>query len=244
MRRFNPRKLAFIGVVILLIAVFVAWFYFRNNHSDELCTEVVVKIYPGEDIYFISRSQVLEMLKDSVNRSPVGQPLKHLNLKYLEQRLKRNKMIANANVYSHLNGRLVAEVWQKIPIIRLIDDGYSYYLDIDGKEFPASRHYTARVMVGTGKLDSSAVKKLYTVAAYVQEKPFWKAMIEQIFVNELHDLVLIPAVGNFELVLGDTERLEEKLNDLEVFLKNGLTADGWSNYKSVSVKYRNILVCK
>jgi cell division protein FtsQ len=99
-------------------------------------------------------------------------------------------------------------------------------------------------MVATGRIDSTVVKKLYTLALFVQENAFWKAQIEQIFVTEQKDIILIPKIGNCELVLGDIDRLEQKLNDLQVFMQKGFTTIGWQKYKSVSVKFKDILVCK
>ncbi len=113
-----------------------------------------------------------------------------------------------------------------------------------GETFPTSSNYTARVMVATGRIDSSVVKKLYTLALFVQENAFWKAQIEQIFVTEQKDIILIPKIGDCQLVLGDVDRLEQKLNDLKVFMQKGFTELGWHKYKSVSVKYKDILVCK
>jgi cell division protein FtsQ len=99
-------------------------------------------------------------------------------------------------------------------------------------------------MVATGNIDSAMVRKLYTVALTVQENPFWLAQIEQIFVSEQKDLILIPKIGTCELILGNTDRLEVKLNDLKGFIKDGLGTLGWDKYKSISVKYKDQIICK
>jgi cell division protein FtsQ len=144
-----------------------------------------------------------------------------------------------------LDGRLIAEVWQKEPIIRIhAGNGYGYYLDKSGHEFPLSKQYSARVMVATGNIDTAVVRKLYTLACFVHENPFWKAQIEQIFVNDGKDLILIPKVGRSKLIIGDTERLEEKLNDLRIVQKDALTAVGWNKYSSINVKFKDVVICK
>lgn len=245
MKKINNHKVILLVLWALAILTFVGWLVFRNTNQDELCKEVVVKIYPSEEIYFVTRSRVIQLLNDSLNQSPVGKPLNRIDLNYLERKLNKSPNVDKANVYTHIDGRIVAEVWQKIPIIRVQKDGdYAFYIDAKGETFPTSSNYTARVMVATGRIDSSVVKKLYTLALFVQENAFWKAQIEQIFVTEQKDIILIPKIGDCQLVLGDVDRLEQKLNDLKVFMQKGFTELGWHKYKSVSVKYKDILVCK
>lgn len=245
MKRINNRKVILLALWALTIFTFVGWLVFRNTHKEEVCKEIQVRIYPSEEIYFVTRSRVIQLLVDSLNQSVIGKPINKIDLNYLERKLNKNPNVERANVYTHLNGKLVAEVWQKEPIIRIQkDNDYAFYLDAKGESFPISKNYTARVMVATGRMDSMVVKKMYTLALFVQENAFWKAQIEQIFVTEQKDIILIPKIGNCELVLGDVDRLEQKLNDLQVFMQKGLPAVGWQRYKSVSVKFKDILVCK
>ena len=245
MKRINNQKVILLALWALAIVTFVGWLVFRNTHQEEVCKDIQVKIYPSEDIYFVTRSRVLQFLVDSLNQSVIGKPLDRIDLNFLERKLSKNPNVEKANVYTHLNGKLVAEVWQKEPIIRIQKDSdYGFYLDSKGESFPISKNYTARVMVATGRIDSTVVKKLYTLALFVQENTFWKAQIEQIFVTEQKDIILIPKIGDCQLVLGDVDRLEQKLNDLQVFMQKGFTSVGWQKYKSVSVKFKDILVCK
>jgi cell division protein FtsQ len=245
MKQINNHKVIVLALWALAILTFIGWLVFRNSHQEEVCKDIQVKIYPSEEIYFVTRSRVIQLLNDSLNQSAIGKPLTSIDLNYLERKLNKNPNVERANVYTHLNGKLVAEVWQKEPIIRIQkDNDYAFYIDRKGESFPTSINYTARVMVATGRIDSTVVKKLYTLALFVQENAFWKAQIEQIFVTEQKDIILIPKIGNCELVLGDIDRLEQKLNDLQVFMQKGFTTIGWQKYKSVSVKFKDILVCK
>ncbi len=136
MKKINNHKVILLVLWALAILTFVGWLVFRNTNQDELCKEVVVKIYPSEEIYFVTRSRVIQLLNDSLNQSPVGKPLNRIDLNYLERKLNKSQNVDKANVYTHIDGRIVAEVWQKIPIIRVQKDGdYAFYIDAKGRNF-------------------------------------------------------------------------------------------------------------
>jgi cell division protein FtsQ len=241
----SKQKLAMMFIGLLAVGLIVFWLIFAQKGKELKCNRVEIRIYPEDELFFVTSQRVQELLMDEQRQSPVGKPLKTLNLKYLEGRIKRHPAVEKANVYTHLDGRLIAEVWQKEPIIRIhAGNGYGYYLDKSGHEFPLSKQYSARVMVATGNIDTAVVRKLYTLACFVHENPFWKAQIEQIFVNDGKDLILIPKVGRSKLIIGDTERLEEKLNDLRIVQKDALTAVGWNKYSSINVKFKDVVICK
>lgn len=241
----SRQKLAILFVALLAVAMVVFWVIFAQKGKEMRCNRVEIRVYPSDEIAFVTHQRVNELLLDEDRQSPVGKSLNAINLRYLEKRIRRHPAVDKANVYTHLDGRLIAEVWQREPVIRIhAGQGYGFYLDKNGNEFPLSNQYSARVMVATGHIDTAVVRKLYTLARFVHENPFWKAQIEQIFVNEEKDLILIPKVGRSNLIIGDTERLEEKLNDLRVIQKDALTSVGWNRYKTISVKYKDIAICK
>jgi cell division protein FtsQ len=234
----------FLGA-LALIAIAGVWIAFHQMQKEDLCSEVIVKIYSRHGLDFVNRSKVEKILRDAHGDNPIRKKLTDLDLNLLETALRNSSFIKDANVYTQIDGKLVAEVWQREPIIRIQTDEFNgYYLDVAGDSFALSPDYSARVMVATGTIDRAMVRKLYTVALTVQENPFWLAQIEQIFVSEQKDLILIPKIGSCELVLGNTDRLEEKLNDLKGFMRDGLGTIGWSKYKSISVKYKDQIICK
>lgn len=51
---------------------------------------------------------------------------------------------------------------------------------------------------------------------------FWDAYVEQIVVDGKKEVILIPKVGNFRIVLGGMKGYEQKMEKLRLFLKKGL----------------------
>ena len=72
---------------------------------------------------------------------------------------------------------------------------------------------------------------------------FWDALVEQIVVEKGNEVVLIPKVGNFRIVLGTLDDMNEKLENLRLFLREGIVLKGWNVYKEINLKFKNQIVC-
>ena len=155
---------------------------------------------------------------------------------------------------------------QRTPILRVINyKNDSYYIDLEGKLMPLSESYTARVPIATGLITESyantysldllsrdindtlltkfIIDDLYLLAKYINESEFWKAQIEQIYINADREIELIPVFGNHRILLGDATDLRDKFNKLLVFYKEGLNKTGWNVYTKINLKYKNQVVC-
>ena len=57
------------------------------------------------------------------------------------------------------------------------------------------------------------------------------------------DVVMIPKVGDFRIVLGKVDDCDARLGKLILFLKDGITKKGWNRYKEINLKFDNQVVC-
>jgi uncharacterized protein YpmS len=86
MKQINNHKVIVLALWALAILTFIGWLVFRNSHQEEVCKDIQVKIYPSEEIYFVTRSRVIQLLNDSLNQSAIGKPLTSIDLNYLERK--------------------------------------------------------------------------------------------------------------------------------------------------------------
>jgi cell division protein FtsQ len=89
----------------------------------------------------------------------------------------------------------------------------------------------------------SILAELYQLAQYIEDHEFWKAQVQQIYVNNNYDFELIPRVGSHVIVFGDISNCEEKFNNLESLYINGLNAVGWNKYETINLKYKGQVIC-
>ena len=160
----------------------------------------------------------------------------------MEHVICRASEIKSAQVYYSLDGYIHVNVTQRVPVLRIVS-GKGYYVDEEGKMMPLSSKYTARVMVATGNISQQfACQQLYPFVMKLKEDKLWQALVEQIVVSG-KEVSLIPKVGNFRIVLGRLEGVEQKMENLRLFLEKGIALKGWNIYKEINLKFENQIVC-
>ena len=108
----------------------------------------------------------------------------------------------------------------------------------------AIRSYYAHVIVAGGYLGQlDSLSQLVTLAEWIEKDDFWQAQIEQIYVEEHGEFILVPRVGDHVIELGNLEFLEEKFNNLHALYTKGWELREWNLYEKVSLKYKGQVVC-
>jgi hypothetical protein len=120
----------------------------------------------------------------------------------------------------------------------------NYYLNQEGKKTGLSSYSAADVVVASGFIrDTMTVNALYRAALLMKKDSFWDAQIEQIYVEPNGEWIILPRVGDYEILLGLPDNFEKKLQRLRVFYREGLPRVGWERYSTISLKYENQIVC-
>jgi len=89
---------------------------------------------------------------------------------------------------------------------------------------------------------NSVLQNIFLVAGFIAKDDFWKAQIEQIYVNDKNDMLLVPRVGDHVIVFGDASDLKEKFVKLKS-MYYAFNQIGWNQYKILNLKYKNQIVC-
>ncbi len=242
----------------VLFVILMAVLSFVGEQQQQLrCKSLDVVIKPESKDFFITRADIVQIITAGQGENALkGRPVADFEVGALEDKLELNPFIKEAEVFIDIQGNLRVEVWQRKPIVRIAkNSGRGFYIDEDGIKMPLSDNYTAYVPVATGwiretvkkikdTVNTPIGKDIYTLAKYIQKKPFWEAMIEQIIVDKNNEITLITVLANHRVLLGDISRLEEKLTHLKIFYKKGLNKVGWEKYKVINLKYTGQIVCE
>ena len=231
----------YVVAVGLLIFLMVS---LRAKHLKQVCTQIDIRISVPTDRQMINRAMVEDQLEEWYTGGLIGVPYAQLALAEIEQRLLELDVVSQAEVSFQLGGELQIDIDQRIPIVRIYEnENSSYYLDYSGARMEWGEYNTPRVVLATGNLSESMIKKVYTLARYVQENSFAEAITEQIFVTDDGDLILIPKLSSHQVILGDVSDLENKFYRLEQFYKHGMKRIGWDKYRTINLKFANQIVC-
>jgi cell division protein FtsQ len=232
------------GLVVLMSFISI-------KKAEVVCKDV--KIYIPGNQYFIDKEQVENILHIS-SYTLVGRKMENINLHELESKLRANPFVELAKVYADMDGVIRIEIAQRQPILRIMNQfDQDYYVDKNGVKIPLSGNFTARVLVANGyieepfggKIDTmhtQLARDLYRTADYIRKDSLWDAQVAQIYVNEKHEIELIPRVGNQRILLGNADSLDVKFHNLLAFYKQALPQVGWDAYKVINVKYANQII--
>lgn len=260
------KKVSRISLRVLVVAGFLASVGFsEHRRSEMLCREIVVNIDDSLGNSFVQQEDIRQLISDKFGKLD-GKQLHSINISLLEKIIDGNPFVLKAQVFSTVDGKLVVEVKQRTPVVRIINTfNESFYIDDCGVLMPMSDKFSAHVPVANGNIfnreteqrirriseadtrDTSfsptLLEKIFMVCDYLQHHDFWNAQIEQVYVNGDGEMELIPRVGNQTILFGNEKDIDGKFNKLFTFYKEGLSKTGWNQYKTINVTFKDQVVC-
>jgi cell division protein FtsQ len=237
--------------------------FVSDNQSKVVCNSISITIREDEKKSFINKNDVLTLLERK-NFKYIGIQIDMLNTMSLENYLYQFPAVKKADVYTTVNGILNVVITQRKPVLRIINNsGRSYYIDEDGIIMPGSDRFTAYVLIANGIInDNPLVEKnksvwnkdslgnqvpsqildLYKLSVYINGDDLWRSQIEQIYVNENNEIVLVPRVGSHLILFGKADQIEMKFRKLKSIYKIFNTI-GWNRYQTINLKFKNQIIC-
>lgn len=259
MKKMN-KILKIIGFALSVSAVLVLLGFVGSKRSAASCEELIIHIYADSGKNLITEADVKNRISNKIG-VVIGEPLNKIDTRSIETELRASPFVRTARVYETINKKLIVELKERKPMVRLIDKtGKTAILDSEGYLMPLSNNTVLRLPVITGEFainsdfintnghvsDSLAHVSLADVYAYasaIAAQPFWAAQIQQTDLNSYGDFVAFPQVGKHTINFGSADKIEEKLNRLLIFYKKGLEETGWNKYTSINLKYKDQIVC-
>lgn len=255
MRYKSTKILKWVKIAVLPLVFLSAISFVGKQQGSKIISKIDIAIDNHYESYFIDENDIMKMITENGNKRLTGVPFKQVNLKAIEMNVSQHKFVQNAEVYKDLQGTLVVNVEQSIPIARVIQtDGPDAYISDKGHVLPVSEKFTARVMVIGGEYTPELVKKdlpldsasfmIFDLLQYIEKDKFWKTQIAQLDIDKTGDITLYPQVGKQIIEFGRAEDIHEKFNKLNIFYKQILPQKGWNAYERVNLKFKDQIVCE
>jgi len=249
--------------VAVIAYYFVAISFVAEKRHEQICTSLEINVMDSIRSRFVTANDI-SLMVDARTHKLTGVRFDSINISKLERRLLDFPPIRRAVIYKTVNGAVHIDVTQRTPVVRIINRyGESFYLDERGEMLQHSNRYCAHVLVATGYINlrpeqqkiynvhtsdiavagkRNIMHELFDLSAYINADRFWKAQIQQIYVNEDGDFELIPLVGAHLIVFGAFDKPETKFAKLESLYRNGLNVKGWNTYDVINLKYEGQVV--
>ncbi len=224
---------------------------FSIKQSNQLkCADVKVEITDSIQEKFVRSSDICQWVQRN-HPGIFGQPIHSVNLRKIEDGLRKIHSIEDVAVYTNVYdngvkslGALVVKIKQREPVFRFVGSGRAFYMDKLGKIIEWSPRYTPRVLIVGGIVSPEfARSKLLPLINYINSDTFLSSQIDQIYVNSIGELSMVPRVGEQIILFGEPEDFQIKFRNLKALYSEGFKDGGWSIYKSINLEFRNQIVC-
>jgi len=225
-------------VLLVLVTILFAFSSLRNAKRNVL--NVTVN-FVGKDNLFITQEIVNKLLIQN-GGDLTNVPKEILDLNDLEIALNSNPMIKTAQVYLTVNGEVRADIKQRKPIAR-VSTNASYYIDDEGLFMPLSTNYTARVPLVKGYIEKNNLGNIFEIANKIYNDEFLKTFIVEIYQKQDETIILKTRVMDFEIVLGNLDMLDKKINNLKAFYQKAKKDKSLNKYSKVNLQFENQVVC-
>lgn len=251
-RKISIRKVIQTLVTIVVVTGFTMAILSADRlQSRKKLSNVEIQIRNGEAVHFIDEGEVMKMLFTDRHLDPYQLSLGTLDIHKMENIARSNPWVSDAQVYVDNERAMHISVTQRVPVVRVFEEsGHSYYLDRDLNAMPLSDRYVHYTPLITGapvlREDDSISRDIkgtmLALVSYITGSKFWNAQIAQIVIGRNKTFELIPILGKQRILLGDTSRVPEKLNNLLAFYQQVENKVGWEKYEVIDLRFKGQVV--
>ena len=245
--------------LLFIIALMTTTGFVENSSEQQLCKRIKINILRPPGHYFLDSIDVMNTLLANGD-SLLNKKLSVINTGEIEKLIKKLEPVDSVQAFVSVDGWVFINISLRKVLLRVIpQNGKGFYIDSAGARMEWLPKYTSRVVVATGdyfsycgvkdsslvnQCEKKVVKDLYVLAKFFSKNEFWEAFTDQIYFNERGEIELVPKYGDFRVILGGVNNLEEKFEKLDLFYKSGLTPENIDSYSEIILKYKGQIVCK
>lgn len=147
------RALEIFSWIALLGGVTALVGFTQKQQGAQSLSSISINIDKPATSRFVT-SEDIKALYSNLGYQLENQNLSAIDINQLETLLKNNSSVEAAQVYYSISGKLILEIKERTPIIRLYNtQNESFYLDKFGSLMPLSNKYAARVLIANGAIN-------------------------------------------------------------------------------------------
>lgn len=251
--KLNIRKEIKVATSLLAISFLIA--FSERKQGGSVCKDIVIELDNLHENHFLDEADVMRLVEGS-GQSIKGVGIDRIDLKTIENKIKYDKHILDAELFGDLKGNLIVNVELRRPIARIVQsDAPDAYIAEDGVIMPVSEKYSSRVILISGPFVKQLLEEedltkseeglqLKEMIEFVNEDDFWKAQIAQLDINGSGKITIYPQVTGQRVEFGKAENYEMKFKKLMIFYKEILPQRGWTKYERVNLEYEGQIIAE
>lgn len=238
MKLFNWTNIRLLLMIVLVIFLFS--FTSKRNENRKLKKSVIV--FVGDSAPFVKQETVNKLLIEN-NKEVSSIQKVNLDLNKMEAVIDAQEMIEKSDVFVSIDGVLKAVVKQKTPIVRVFDDGGSFYIDYKGNRMPLSTNFTARVPLVSGAINNKNNEDLTELFRIIYDNAFLKKNIIGIEIMPNGSLKMHNRNFDYQIDFGKVINVERKFKNYKAFFQKAVLDSSLYKYKKIDLRFTDQVVC-
>lgn len=239
MRRINWHSVRLVLVILTMIFLY-SFSSIRNNKRKISIQEIK---FESNVNMFLTHQMVNNLLIQNLGDASRIQKDK-VDLNTLENTLNHHEMIEKAEVFSTIDGFLNTRITQKTPILRVISDNDSYYLDKKGDRISLSTNFSARVPLVVGEISKEKRKPYLNLFNEINKDDFLSKNITGAQIMPSGNVVLTNRSFDYKIAFGKPINVQKKLRNYKAFFHHAIKDTLIKEYKEINLMFTQQVVCK
>jgi cell division protein FtsQ len=229
------KNIIFLVLMLFLLAEIV---YFSNQKN-------IVRVVDNVKISFTHSPRFLDtiLVNKLLTQNFTGKSVQlkeSLDLNMLEKKLNQIPEIQNAELFVLPKGQLSVSITERIPTFK-INSIPSFYADASGVTFPFVKVENNQLPVFEADTIDASIINAAIIIERLKTDTFIKSELKTLYLEgDSYHLKL--KSYPFEIVLGNENALNEKIEKLKVFCAFQNIQDSLINYKKINLTYTNQVV--
>ncbi len=239
--------------IVLVVSVLAIAIVAMVKIPQRRCESIQVNAHTQNESVLLTQADVERMLTGK-GIEIVGKRIKDVDLTEVTALLEKNPFIKTINFIHFAGTRLLIDYELRNIVMHVYDkDGGEYFVDNDGALVPFTSKMKDYLIVANGNIAqtykagttvSKDLQQALNVVHKILADEFYTAQFRQIYLNDKHQLELVASLGNQVILFGSDENADEKLDNLKVVYREGLSRKGYDTYAMLDARYKNRIVAK
>ena len=238
----KKKMLVLVCAILLSIGTWVIGAWASKQPTDAVCQRLEILLCDSAQHQFVSVDELQRTLQRRA-LLPVGKRWDEVSCQEIEQCLLQHDMIRTAECYKTSTGDVCVRLTQRVPMLYVTTAEGSYYVDTDRRVMPVRSSIEVSVPIFKGNVSQrAATEEYFDFVCWLQDDSYWSQRITQVHVRNPKQHVLKQRHVEGDILLGDLQGYEQKMERLRKLYVKGFDKIGYKSYKEYDLRYQGQVV--
>lgn len=238
----KKKMLVLACAILLSIGTWVIGAWASKQPTDAVCQRLEILLCDSAQHQFVSVDELQRTLQRRA-LLPVGKRWDAVSCQEIEQCLLQHDMIRTAECYKTSTGDVCVRLTQRVPMLYVTTAEGSYYVDTDRRVMPVRSSIEVSVPIFKGNVSQrAATEEYFDFVCWLQDDSYWSQRITQVHVRNPKQHVLKQRHVEGDILLGDLQGYEQKMERLRKLYVKGFDKIGYKSYKEYDLRYQGQVV--